>query len=92
MTRQDRKQPEGRKEGRRKDGWVRTACGKTGERGCERERDAGKEICHLLYVPPAPLSCTLPGGGKHSLMSEGDLERRDAGGGREKIGTKRKTE
>lgn len=41
----------------------------------EMQRRTEREICHLLSVPPAPLSCILPGG-KYTLMSEGDRGKR----------------
>lgn len=70
-------------EGRREEGRLRRASGRTvGEmegRGGRGRGDAGRdrkrEICHLLSVPPAPLSCILPGG-KYTLMSEGDRGKR----------------
>lgn len=62
------------------EGRLRRASGRTVgemERGGERDagRDGKREICHLLSVPPAPLSCILPGG-KYTLMSEGDRGKR----------------
>ena len=59
-------------EGGRKEARLRRACGRTVG---EMEREAEGEICHLLSVPPAPLSCILPGG-KYTLMSEGDRGKR----------------
>lgn len=60
-------------------------CGQIGWKGAGRReetaneglwqdsgRDGEREICHLLSVPPAPLSCILPGG-KYALMSEGGM-------------------
>lgn len=57
---------------RREEARLRRASGRTeGEMERQRYRDRLREICHLLSVPPAPLSCILPGG-KYTLMSEGD--------------------
>lgn len=61
---------------RRQEGRLRRASGRPVG---ETEREG--EICHLLSVPPAPLSCILPDGRGWTLMSEGEGEKDEQGVG-----------